>query len=232
MPSRLFRSSLAAAALAVTLAPVLAQAQPSCREQKHDNRVIGTVLGAVGGAFLGNAIGEHGGKEGGTIIGGVGGAVAGNAIGGATVNCSSNQYGYYDDSGRWVPNTVTEEGYYDANGRWVATAPQRSADYLPPPPQGEGYDRVAVYGHDRWEGAPMDTRAREDWLQSKIQARVADGRLDDRRGRHALRDLNDIRRIDADYRDADGHLNSDQRRDILARLDTLHDSLWTDRGRD
>ena len=75
----------------------------------------------------------------------------------------------------------------------------------------------------------MDTRAREDWLQSKIQQRIADGELDDRRGRHALRDLDDIRRIDADYRGADGHLNQEQRRDIQARLETLRARLWADR---
>jgi hypothetical protein len=295
----LLYSSLAAAALSASLAPSMAQAQPSCQEQKHDNRVVGTVLGAVGGALLGNAIGEHGGKEGGTIIGGVGGAVAGNAIGGSTVNCSSNQYGYYDENGRWVPNTVTENGYYDANGRWVETpsgsyaAPPsppaygqnggypspppaayeqgrpydeqgrpysdqgrpygRDSGYPPPaPPAGEydqnrpygqqgaysaapppppgDYGRDAAYGRDAWAGAPMDTREREDWLQTRIQQRIADGQLDDRRGRHALRDLDDIRRMDADYREADGHLNPDQRRDIQERLDTLRASVWADRN--
>lgn len=287
-------SSSLAAALAASLAPCLAHAQPSCQEQKHNNRVVGTVLGAVGGAFLGNAIGEHGGKEGGTIIGGVGGAVAGNAIGGASVNCSSNQYGYYDDSGRWVPNTVTENGYYDANGRWVATIPNNYAPpaYSPPPayetppvaapvygqaggypppsgadnqdnrrygqdytgypppgpppgdydqnhrydqdaypsdrPSGD-YDRSAAYSGDAWAGAPSDTREREDWLQARIQQRIAEGAIDDRRGRRALRDLDDIRHMDGDYRDADGHLNEDQRRDIMERLDTLRAGLWADR---
>jgi len=283
----LLYSGLVAAALSAPLAPALAQAQPSCQEQKHDNRVIGTVLGAVGGAFLGNAIGEHGGREGGTIIGGVGGAVAGNAIGGSTVNCSSNQYGYYDENGRWVPNTATANGYYDANGRWVdtpaqsyATPPapppaygqdnngyppppaappggydqgrpygQDSGYAPPPPPPGDygqnrpysqdsgyppappppGYDRDAAYGRDQGAGAPMDTRAREDGLQNRIQQRIADGQLDDRNGRRALRDLDDIRRIDADYRGADGRLNPDQRRDIEARLDTLRANLGGDR---
>jgi len=301
MLKALLYSGLAAMALGAALAPSLAEAQSSCQEQKHDNRVVGTVLGAVGGAFLGNAIGEHGGKTGGTIIGGVGGAVAGNAIGGATVNCS-NQYGHYDENGRWIPNTATEYGYYDANGRWVDTTPRaydapppppasynqgaygqegssyppppssynqgsppssynqgsynegrpygqdngypppapppgdygqgrpygQDNGYPPPPPAGE-QDRHAGYGGDPWAGAPADTREREDWLQARIQQRIADGQLDDRRGRRALRDLDDIRRIDADYRDAtDGRLNPDQRRDILARLDTLRDSLRAD----
>lgn len=263
MSKGLLYSSLAAAALTALLAaPSLAQAQARCQEQKHDNRVIGTVLGAVGGAFLGNAIGQHGGKEGGTIIGGVGGAVAGNAIGGATVNCNSNQYGYYDDNGRWVPNTVSENGYYDANGRWVETRPEAPPPtYADPPPaygQANGYPPPAASGQDngypppppppsdsysygqarpyegdngyqRSDSRSYDTREREDRLQARIQQQIADGRLDDRRGRHALRDLDDIRRMDADYRDADGHLNGDQRRDIEERLDTLRASLWADR---
>ena len=237
----LLYSSLAAMALTASLAPSLAQAQPNCQQQKNDNRVIGTVLGAVGGALLGNAIGQGGGREGGTIIGGVGGAVAGNVVGGSTVDCSSNQYGYYDDSGRWVPNTVTEQGYYDANGHWVDT-PQPSYTapppppaygqdngYAPPPPPPGDHDRYADQGRGPWAGAPGDTREREDWLQARIQQRIGDGELDDRRGRHALRDLDDIRRIDADYRQADGHLSPDQRRDIQARLDTLRASLWADR---
>jgi hypothetical protein len=258
----LLYSSLVATALTASLAPSLAQAQPSCQEQKNNNRVLGTVLGAVGGALLGNAIGQGGGREGGTIIGGVGGAVAGNVVGGSTVNCGPSQYGYYDDNGRWIPNTVTEKGYYDANGHWVDTPAQPSytappppptygqeGGYAPPPPPPDGYgqdrppgqdsgyappppgdhDRYADQGRDPWAGAPTDTREREDWLQARIQHRIADGELDDRRGRHALRDLDDIRRIDADYRQGDGHLSPDQRRDIVARLDTLRASLWADR---
>jgi hypothetical protein len=229
-----------------------------------ESRAVGTVIGAIGGALLGNALGSGGGREGGTIIGGVGGAVAGNVVGGSAVNCST-QYGYYDDSGRWVPNAVSEAGYYGPDGRWVSTppgqpygtapgyAPENAAPpppppaayqdsgapppaygadnaYPPPPPPPAGdYDRQAAYARDPWAGAPTDTRERENWLQARIQQRIADGQLNDRQGRHALRDLDDIRRMDADYRGADGHLNPDQRRDILARLDTVRDSVRADR---
>ena len=92
----MFRSVLLAGLAAAAFVPVLAHAQDqrgNCLEQKHDNRVVGTVLGGIGGALLGNAIGEHGGREGGAILGGVGGAVAGNAIGAGTVHCGSNRYG-------------------------------------------------------------------------------------------------------------------------------------------
>jgi hypothetical protein len=225
-------SSFTAAALVAALAPSLAQAQPACHRHKNASRAIGTILGGIGGALLGNALASGGGKEGGAIIGGVGGAVAGNVVGGATVNCST-QYGYYDDHGRWVPNAVSEAGYYDADGHWVATppgqpygtAPGYGADPAPPPGD---YDRQVAYGRDPWAGAPVDTRQREDWLQARIQQRIADGQVSDRQGRHALRDLDNVRRMDADYRSADGHLNPDQRRDILARLDTVRASVWAD----
>jgi hypothetical protein len=260
----LLYSSFAAATLAATtLAPSFVQAQPDCHRQKNEGRAIGTIIGGVGGALLGHALGSGGGKEGGAIIGGVGGAVAGNVVGGAAVNCST-RYGYYDDNGRWVPNTVSEQGYYDADGHWVTTPPGQpygsapgyaadnaypppappppsyqdnaapppaySADngYPPAPPPGD-YDRQAAYPADPWAGAPGDTREREDWLQSRIQRRIADGELSDRQGRHALRDLDNIRRMDADYRSADGHLDPDQRRDILARLDTVRANVWADR---
>lgn len=240
----MFRSVLLAGLAAAAFVPSLAQAQEDrsrCLEQKHDNRVVGTVLGGIGGALLGNAIGEHGGREGGTIIGGLGGAVAGNAIGAGTVHCGSNQYGYYDNGGRWMPSTSTAYGYYDADGRWIDTTHRDYAprDYAPsprdayapppPPPYGDG-DRHAAYGgQDQWRGGSMDTRERERSLQDRIQRQMSDGRLDQWRGRHALRQLDQIQRMDANYRGYDGHLNGDQRRDILARLDAVRANLWGDR---
>jgi hypothetical protein len=248
----MFRSVLlaglaAAAFVPAAIIPVLAHAQDergNCLEQKHDNRVVGTVLGGIGGALLGNAIGEHGGREGGTILGGVGGAVAGNAIGAGTVHCGSNRYGYYDQRGRWIPSTSTAYGFYDADGRWVDTtgrgagdrgyagqgygnqaygnqgyAPPPARSYAPPPPSYG--DQYATNGGAQWRGAPMGTRQREQWLRERIQQRVSEGAIDDRRGRHALRELSDIERMDADYRGGDGHLNDDQRRDIMARLDAV-----------
>ena len=48
-------AGLAAAAFATVIAPTLAQAQSRCVERQHDSRVLGTVIGALGGALLGNA---------------------------------------------------------------------------------------------------------------------------------------------------------------------------------
>ena len=264
MLKTLLLSGLAATAITASAGPSLAQsqAQPqiSCQSQKNGNRAIGTVLGAIGGALLGNAIGQGGGREGGTIIGGVGGAVAGNVVGGATVNCGSNQYGYYDDNGRWIPNNATQYGYYDPNGHWIDTSAQANdgpppppaygqngaygppqggygpppagsdqGGYAPPPPPPGAYDQSAAYGGGGYQGADrIDTRQREDWLQNKIQQRIADGAIGDRDGRRALRQLDEVRRMDADYRSADGHLTPDQRHDILARLDTLRANLALD----
>ena len=70
---------LAAGIAAAVLIPSLAMAQETC-EQRSANRTTGTVLGAIGGALLGNAVASHGGKTGGTIIGAGVGAVAGHQI--------------------------------------------------------------------------------------------------------------------------------------------------------
>jgi hypothetical protein len=196
------------------------QARHACHEQKKDNQVAGAVLGGIAGAVLGSNLGHGGGREGGAIIGGVGGAAAGYAISGAGDHCPPppNAYGYYDDDGRWVPNRVTDDGYYDQNGRWVETA-------TPPVAAGFASMGPAPGGPGPWAETPLDTRDRESRLAALIEHRLADHTADERAARRALRDLDDIRRIDADYRAADGRLTPDQRRDILARLDALRERL-------
>ena len=93
------RKLLLIASVAAVAIPGLASAQPGCREQQHDNRVTGTVLGAVGGALLGGAISGH---AGGAVIGGVAGGAVGNVAGGASVSCA-DYHGYYDaDVAPWL----------------------------------------------------------------------------------------------------------------------------------
>jgi hypothetical protein len=215
----MFRPLILSALAAAVLIPTLAGAEASCQARRTDDRILGTLLGAGLGALLGDVVAQHGGKEGGAIIGGVGGAAAGYAIAGSGDHCpraaAANPYGYYDDNGRWVPNRGTDDGYYDQNGRWVQTA-------VPAPPPADGAAQGAAWNAaDPWAGAPEDTRDREGRLEAWIQRRLADRALDDRLARRALRDLDDIRRIDADYRAADGRLTPDQRRDILDRLGAL-----------
>jgi hypothetical protein len=52
-----------------------------------------------------------------------------------------------------------------------------------------------------------------------------DGSLDGREGNHDLRELSDIRRMEGDYRSANGHLDDQQRADLDQRLRALHDRL-------
>ena len=81
--------------MAVAL-PAAALAQPydpGCVQQNRDNRAAGTVVGAIGGALLGGAIGGRHNGGAGAVIGGVTGAVAGNAIAGSNNHpCPSGYY--------------------------------------------------------------------------------------------------------------------------------------------
>ena len=81
-------ATLVCSALAVATTPLVAQAQPHhrhkvmvCRDvSSRGARNTGTVVGAVTGGLLGNALSHGGGKTGGTIIGAGVGAVAGHQI--------------------------------------------------------------------------------------------------------------------------------------------------------
>ena len=76
-------ATLALAALSVAATPVMAQPHHHrvwvC-ERNHANTTGGTVLGAVGGGLVGNALSHGGGRTGGTLIGAGVGAVAGHQI--------------------------------------------------------------------------------------------------------------------------------------------------------
>ena len=258
-----------AAAGALALVPALASAQDSyrrCEQQKQGNALAGAVIGGIGGALLGNAIGRGGGREGGTVIGGLGGAAAGAAIGNSSVHCGENRYGWYDEGGQWVPRQRYASGWYGPDGAWVAADVAASAPtygyetrtYETTPAYGAGGYENGVYDNgayangayasrgaydrryalpsyaqpsyaqpsyapqaSRWDGDRHDTRAREAWLESQLNQDVADGRMDERSGRRALRQLAEIRDMDSAYRQYDGYLSGDQYRDIDERLDQL-----------
>ena len=241
----MFKPLLLAGLAAAAFIPSLASAQESCQQARHDNRVAGTIVGAGLGAILGGAITGHGG---GAVAGGVGGAVAGNVIAGSGTKCGENQYGYYDGGGQWVPKTSNSYGYYGPDGQWVANAPanarygenqdnrgynqggqgynqgsqgynQGNQGYAPTP----AYGRDAAYT-DRDHGR-MNFSEREDRMDSYIRQAMNSGSLDSREGRHDLRALADIRRMEANYRSNDGHMNDGQRADIDQRLDGLRDRL-------
>jgi uncharacterized protein YcfJ len=81
-------ATLLCSALAVaTAVPTFSQAQPDrhrvrvCRDESSKGaRTTGTVVGAVAGGLLGNALSHGGGKTGGTIIGAGAGAVVGHQV--------------------------------------------------------------------------------------------------------------------------------------------------------
>lgn len=86
MRNKLIASAvLSLATFSAAAAPLLAQAAPHrhrvlvCGASRHA-RNTGTVVGAVTGGLLGNAVSHGGGRTGGTIIGAGVGAVAGHQI--------------------------------------------------------------------------------------------------------------------------------------------------------
>ena len=81
---------------AAVAAPSLASARSYCEQRAHDRRVTGTVLGGVGGALIGGAIGHSGT---GALLGGVGGAVIGNQL--SRTSCDRH-YAYYHRRSRYV----------------------------------------------------------------------------------------------------------------------------------
>ena len=122
-----------ATALAIpsVAAPVSASARTYCEQRAHDRKVGGTVIGALAGGLLGNAVSHGGGRTGGTILGAGAGAVIGNNM--ARVNCDRptayyrsrhHSRAYAANDYRYAPARCHYEtrSYYDGRGRLV-TAP-------------------------------------------------------------------------------------------------------------
>ncbi|HXA40229.1 MAG TPA: glycine zipper 2TM domain-containing protein [Phenylobacterium sp.] len=205
---------LAAGITAAVLIPSLAMAQETC-EQRSANRTTGTVLGAIGGALLGNAVASHGGKTGGTIIGGVAGAAIGSNLAKGPHDCV-HAYGYYDNEGRWHDNHVDRSvayGYYDREGEWIDGAPPVS-----------GYAADAAYTS---RANSMDVDRRIDRIQERIDRGRADGSLSRRDANDAERTLSDIRRQETDLR-GDGRLSDRDNSMLQARLDRLSRQVRVD----
>jgi uncharacterized protein YcfJ len=79
--------------LALAVSTVAVQAQASCESRK----TTGTVVGALAGGLLGNAVTHGGGRTGGTIIGAGVGAVAGHELAksGCSHYASRRHYSHY-----------------------------------------------------------------------------------------------------------------------------------------
>ena len=247
MRKHLLVCGLAAAALI----PSLAFAQSDCSQQRHDNKVAGTVIGAGLGALIGSAVAGHDDRTGGAIIGGVGGAVAGNAIAGSATDCRA--YGYYDSNGSWHAQQMASDnpnGYYDRDGRWVTGAPDgyyaANGRWVPTDARGY-YDTdgqwVAVNGHadanGRWlaEGRPGYYDANGRWVSTAPSAAGygADVAYGDRdMWRDAPLDI-DARTswLDRKIRDArqQGRLDNDDARRALHDLDSIRQDAARDMRR-
>ena len=135
--------TLVAGVCAAALIPNAALAQQTC-EQRQNNRIAGTVVGAGSGAIAGSAVAGRGDRNEGAVIGGLAGALVGNQIAKGRPDCT-RAYGYYDNNGAWHANAVARnnaQGYFDRNGAWVEGAPHGY------------YDRDA-----RWVQADTDASA-------------------------------------------------------------------------
>lgn len=100
------RRTLMIAGLAAAMAvPAAADARTYCDQRSHDRKVTGTVLGAVGGALIGNAISHRNGA----VIGGIGGAVVGNQL--ARTKCG----GYASYHRRSTPRAAASRDVYAAS---------------------------------------------------------------------------------------------------------------------
>lgn len=219
---------LVAGIAAAALIPSFAMAQQTC-EERRDNRVAGTVVGAGLGALLGSAVAGHHDRTTGAVVGGLGGAVVGNQVARGSADCS-HAYGYYDNGGRWHANSVDRtaaSGYYDRTGAWVDGQPNGYYDsrgaWVARSPN--GYGRNASY-EDRANTWDIDTQISR--IQDRIQRGRYDGSLRGRESRRATNELNDIRRDEQDRR-RDGRLSDNDRATLQDRLDRLSAEVRMDR---
>jgi hypothetical protein len=221
------RKLLLIAGVAALAIPSIASAQPSCREQEHDNRVAGTFAGAGLGALLGSAIAGPGSRGAGAVMGAVGGGVIGNAAGGSSVTCAAPA-GYYDDNGVWHDGGYYDDsgswhaasGYYDGDGNWVDGARPAPA----PSPDSASADVAYV-------GPSGDLTGREDWMERRIQAGEDRGALTQFDANGDRSRLSSIRDLQGRLRGDHDGLSGDDRADLSSRLDDLNASVnaqWRD----
>ena len=218
---------LTAGIAAIALIPSLAMAQQTC-EQRSANRTAGTAIGAITGALLGSAVAGHGDKGTGAVIGGVGGAVIGNQVSRGDKDCV-HAYGYYDNSGRWRPNSgvTAATGYYDRTGAWVDGPPRGYYDSRGVwiANSADAYGRNASY-ETRANSWDIDTQINR--INDRITRGRSDGSLSRQEAYKASNTLSDIRR-EEQRRMRDGHLSDRDRSTLLARLDRLSSDVRLDR---
>jgi uncharacterized protein YcfJ len=110
--------------LALSASPGPSHARSHCEAEAQNRRVAGTVLGAVGGAIIGNQISHRGG----TVVGGVVGGIAGNQLSkthcprggeareGRRVRRQGPEEAQASQGGRCA---MQDQSFYDAHGELV-----------------------------------------------------------------------------------------------------------------
>jgi hypothetical protein len=107
---------LAAGLIAAIAIPAAASAATRCEQHQANNRAAGTVIGAIAGGLLGNAVSHGGGKTGGTVIGAVGGAVVGNQLARSNNACPDG-YDAVDDGRGPDARDYSHDSAYAGDGR-------------------------------------------------------------------------------------------------------------------
>lgn len=226
------RKHLLAAGFAVAaLIPTLASAQQTCQERSN-NRVAGTVVGAGIGALLGSAVAGRHDRGTGAVVGGLGGAVIGNQAAKGSADCR-HAYGFYDNNGNWHANDVARSdarGYYDRNGVWIDGAPSGRWDdngrWAAANANGYGYN-ASYTGVD----APRPVGQRLAWLAERVRQGRMDGSLNRWEANRAQRDLDNIAREERGMRHRHGRLNPQDEAYLQSRLDTVSSEIrWSRRN--
>ena len=211
------RKLLLIAGVAALTLPGLAHADTVCHHEKNNNRVVGTVVGAVGGGLIGNAI-THGHGPG-TVLGAIAGGVAGNVIGGSSVHCDRYDNGYYDRDGDWHYSSYRTSGYYDEDGRWIAYSAPRGGYYdaygrwVP-----NGSPSAGYYGRDSsyYGGGNFDYRLNR--AEDRIRNDEASGRISGYAANRAFTDINRLRGREERLENEHGGLTAGDVDDLTARL--------------
>ena len=129
----------AAAAIA---APGFANAATRCQQNNRGNEVAGTVVGAIAGGLIGNAV-SHGHSRGaGTAVGAVAGGVVGNRLAASSNQPCPDGYYAYDDG-------VVDNGYAYQQNSYQQPAYQNPA-YQQRAYEQPGYAQTPTYSYDAY----------------------------------------------------------------------------------
>ena len=156
--------------------------------------------------------------------------------------------GYYSN-GRWVAGPTS--GRYDANGRWIAGVPagRRNANGVWVADSQPGYydqygrwNRGVVVGsyddRGRWvkggngygQNGIVDSRARLDRIEQRIDRGIQDRSLDRREANNAISEVASIRRYDRSLRNRNGAISVRNAALVDVRIDRLSERLRFDRN--